>query len=370
MVSDVAITITGLLRSLLSQPVAASFREYVMLPLGSRLDIFVALVVADVTKAQNLTEELAAVFGARTRAVMVDSHTATAWSPRCPVLGTRVDWGSADARNSSTRLRPINRDLPSLVEHAKRVLVQWIAIRAAYLAIEQAEEQRGGVRYAWIVRTRTDIVYLEDFASKWLFTSNNQFVYVPEGGMNAFDVAMCQNDHLFCCPRSLCRPYFHLLELWESPHCRHVSQQASNVSPGREKADALKSIFAVPSDSAPGNFTVSGSNGHPTAPFALPPLPALADAEWYFLARYSSGHLCDAASTTAASCCGLVREVPYLYSLARGDDRRGNIECERRLVDFWRGKNATELHGRHRDALDRCHRMSHRYQNCGGRHCR
>merc|ERR1711920_515119 len=93
--------------------------------------------------------------------------------------------------------------------------------------------------------------------------------------------------------------------------------------------------------------------GPPVEPFALPVMPPLADAEWFFLARYSSGGLCDASTTTDAQCCGLIREFPYLYSIARGDTKHWHVACEQRLVNLWRG-DVKVLRAQHAYALRNC----------------
>lgn len=169
------------------------------------------------------------------------------------------------------------------------------------------------------------------------------------------------------------------MELWESPNCRAAQDAtaptesaAAAAAPASSRAGvgsasvAAGSIFAARAPSAPGGFVLGeAQTSAPSAPFELPPPPRFADAEWYFLARYGPGRVCDATLTTDAECCGLVREVPYLYSLARGDSRQGRVECNHRLVYYWRGLNVSALRERHSAALERCAQLDHNYRICG-----
>jgi hypothetical protein len=171
------------------------------------------------------------------------------------------------------------------------------------------------------------------------------------------------------------------MELWESPNCRAAQDAtaptesaaaAATAAPASSRAGvgsasvAAGSIFAARAPSAPGGFVLGeAQTSAPSAPFELPPPPRFADAEWYFLARYGPGRVCDATLTTDAECCGLVREVPYLYSLARGDSRQGRVECNHRLVYYWRGLNVSALRERHSAALERCAQLDHNYRICG-----
>jgi hypothetical protein len=154
-------------------------------------------------------------------------------------------------------------------------------------------------------------------------------VFVPRDGMNVHPAVMCTNDHLFLCPRHLCRAYFELAELWESPHCRRdgrataatgstpilkptVGHSVADVEP----LDTLADIFATADARAP--FGLRPPHA-PNKPFLLPALPVLADAQWYWLARYGGARdsPCDARKTTDGRCCGLVRELPFAYNIAR-----------------------------------------------------
>ena len=74
--------------------------------------------------------------------------------------------------------------------------------------VEQAEGERTA-SYLWLLRTRTDVLYMEDLRLGELQTGN---AYVP-AGMTQLPQFKCMGDHIFLCPRSLCRPYFMVLEL-------------------------------------------------------------------------------------------------------------------------------------------------------------
>ena len=342
----IAVVLTGLLRSLFSPPVADTYRIHVAQPLSALLDTFIVVVGESSDRRPQLKLQAAAAYPGASLFIM---PLPIFGNLHCPISGSRVDWGSAHPRDpkASQKLRPFEHDEERYVQHARRVLIQWYGIRHGYVRVEAAERRRGA-QYAWLLRARTDAVHLEPLPGRWLARASRNHVYVPEGGMNAFGVGMCQNDHFFLCPRHLCRPYFHLIgDLWESPYCVDGGRGT------REDANVTGSIFARPASTAPGGFVLSEA---PSAPFWLPPPPKFADAEWYFLARYSnaSGKVCDAGFTTAEACCGLIREVPYKYSIARGDSNRGHVECHERLVYFWRGTNGSAIRERNRDALARC----------------
>ena len=137
----------------------------------------------------------------------------------------------------------------------------------------------------------------------------------------------------FLCPRHLCRPYFELIELWESPHCRRDARPAALhgstpilVEAVEEPISSLASIAAISDQRAPWGLRPPHS---PNAPFLLPALPPTTDAQWYWLARYGGAQRgpCDSRVTTDERCCGLVREMPFSYDLARD---RGSfvLECK------------------------------------------
>jgi hypothetical protein len=127
---------------------------------------------------------------------------------------------------------------------------------------------------------------------------------------------MCINDHIFVCPRDLCRPYFHLLELFESPLCRASA-----------KAHTGLATIHAPAESPP------------QRPFFLPEVPlVLGDAQWYTFARYTSAGRGCRAHEVPASCCGAMREMNWWCTLVsrkaplartRGAAPTFDVQCKR-----------------------------------------
>ena len=58
------------------------------------------------------------------------------------------------------------------------------------------------------------------------------------------------------------------------------------------------------------------ADGPPASPYYLTEPPPFSNAEWYFLARYNDGGVCDVRSPSE-TCCGLLREMTYQYQLYR-----------------------------------------------------
>ena len=114
-------------------------------------------------------------------------------------------------------------------ELSTRILQQWATIRHAYRLIEQTERRRGAA-YAWVIKTRTDVAFFEDLGAIVARSAPDR-VHVPRNGMTESLDSRCHNDHLFWCPRHLCRPYFELLEIFESPLCRGATRYAAFNEP-------------------------------------------------------------------------------------------------------------------------------------------
>ena len=199
-----------------------------------------------------------------------------------------------------------------------------------------AVEARRRSTYAWLLRTRTDLVYLADIRFDTLSTTH---AHVPYGGMTDHAQTACTNDHMFFCPRHLCRPYFELLELWESAFCI-----AANVPP--VTLTHTNGPHAIPKD-------------EPRAPFWVPPPPHGAAHQWYILARYNCGRRC---ASDRDGCCGLLRELRYPYAFARGDAERGLLDCRLRLVCLmWRGGNYSRTQLENQNATEECQSLHKRY---------
>ncbi|KAL1524731.1 hypothetical protein AB1Y20_019614 [Prymnesium parvum] len=323
--SSIAVCISGLERTLLSLPVVQTFHEHVLAPLrrlASRVDTYITLLNDSFPHASRLHEALAASYPSAHVQLL---HTRPLPPFRCELHGSHLA-----GPNGSV---PFNGTEKRAVRHARSILTQWVGIRACYEQVVAAELRRGE-QYTLLLRTRTDIVYLRDVPLDPPMLRGGE-AYVPAGGMSERHEAKCMNDHIFLCPRKLCRPYFHLLELWESERC---------------DPRAATTIFALPRGEA---LLLQHAAAPPEAPFTLPTPPPAANAEWFFFARYTrDGALC-AAGQPASQCCGLLRELRWPYAIARGTAAGGYVECRQRVVQLWRG-NQSRLAAEHADALATC----------------
>ena len=290
------------MRSLLESAVVGAYRHHVHHALSNRgytVDTHLAVVLDD-GQLQNRTLEQA----------MREAYA--------PVTLSAV------SRNASDTWRPQGpcTDLPG--DQRQRALFlpvmrQWFALGICYEAIS-AHEQRVGQPYSWLIRLRTDMVPLAPIPLAGTMRLSAH-AHVPVGGMIHAEQYRCLNDHVFICPRALCRSYFMLLELWSSSQCI----QHANVS--------TRDVFASEDGRAP-----SGQLGPPTAQFSLPqapfantpPMPDRVTAQWYVLARYATPPAMTCApGVPDARCCGLLRTVQWPYAIRRSV---GNFECALRVT--------------------------------------
>jgi len=296
---SLAITISGVERSLLSVPVVQSFRQYA--PPGD-----VHMVIAG---------ELDAVTTNRVHAVYR------------PVSFRTI--------KKSTSLDDINATCDTLMlfgpfENAKGTLLQWIALRAAYQDVLQTEQQRG-VSYDWIVKLRTDLVFFE--AIPPVRGLDSTLVHLPSGGMSEDPNTRWTNDHLFLCPRHLCRAYYELLELWQSPLCSGDGFNFTN------RYDLPAGIYAALMDTASGR--VLTPNGPPTYNYTIPSIMGSRFlVDWYIVARYSLDGcrtMSDEVRNSDNTTCGLVQEFDLAYTIARGSETAGYMDCDYTLTtQAWR----------------------------------
>ena len=338
--TSAAICMSGLLRTLLAKPVVSTFQQHVLRPMKASftpVDTYITVVNTSFPAPTPLRKDIDRAYASAIVELFPEQGLPTF---KCGVHGSHLAGSNGSVTYTGTEKRALR--------HARYILLQWVGIRACYEQIVMGEETRGE-QYSMIFRTRTDIVYLQDFPISPA-ALQQRHVFVPLGGMSDKDAFKCMNDHMFICPRALCRPYFHLLELWESQHCVEQTEGGSV-----EPRGTTKSIFATP--------TVLGLQPRhtlvpPTSNFALPVPPSDANAEWYFFARYSrDGRLCGSGEA-AEQCCGLLREVKWQYAIARGSKESGYIECKQRLVRFWRG-DQVQLAKEHQASLKTCETLGH-----------
>jgi hypothetical protein len=210
-----------------------------------------------------------------------------------------------------------------------KTLQQWVGMEHCYDEIGRAEQSRGEA-YRWIVRVRTDAVF---YRSVSLAALNETGVYVPLGGMSATHHMRCMNDHMFVCPRALCRPYFKLIELFVHAACRNSSSPDTRVH--------------VP----------TGLLAPPTEPFVLPRQVRIArqrirTAQWWFASRYGAKEWCRTPDVYTVPgqevpCCGSLREYPWIYSLSRAPSKTAldihaqcvHLNCAR-VNHFWHPRSS------------------------------
>lgn len=221
---------------------------------------------------------------------------------------------------------------------------------------------------------------------------------------------MCTNDHLFLCPRHLCRAYYELLEIFESPLCAAprfasaggaaggrdgagASYGAAYITRGCRRGAPLRPyllnetatrrpdaawrrdweateaanpplIFATRQGDASGGDLQM--NGPPARAYTIPYVPPrLAPrAEYYVLARYTAaGTQCVASDPQVTDeCCGLIRELPIYYTVARGSGSHGRLLCAFSLNASWRhAPTGVEHAAAMAAARERCARLDAAY---------
>lgn len=338
--SRIAICVGGLERTLLAVPVVRTFRDHVMIPLknmGLTVDPYIVIINDTFPRAPEFKQLVVRAYAPKHVELVLTQPLPRF---RCPLHGSHLAGSNGSVSFTGVEKRA--------QRHARSILVQWIGIRECYRQIE-AHEQKEQMKYSFIFRTRSDIVYLEDIPLTSEILQKQDEVYVPMGGMSEKQEFQCMNDHMFLCPRALCRPYFELLELWESEFC------VEQVNALEQENVVSRSIFAH--THANGHLEVQDKWSPPRSKFLLPIPPSRANAEWFFFARYTlQGKLCDHGESSA-ECCGLLRELRWRYAIARGSAVLGYIECRQRLLQFWRG-NQQQLELDHHDVLVRCETLA------------
>ena len=328
------VCMTGLIRSALSPPVVHAFETFIRSQ-HEEVDLHMTMVMTDEEELTQRTELI------------------RKWRP------TSLDFLVDDAENMYTypwacspgpslgypAQEPADMSIYSWDNY--RAILQFFGLHQCYGQVTREEEARGA-HYRWLFRMRSDLVALAPLPLTALAaTDREQFAYLPLGGFSPNDADMCASDHLFLCPRALCRSYFELTELWTSPLCT------------RNASEATATIFAtntprglVMATRPEGRFLLPDADHTHAAPFTLFD---------HFRARYQPYPFrdCD-ASIDAPSCCGLVRELAWPYSFARGNADAGVLECQYTLVGGWRTRDF-EAHGRNAEALAICHAASDLY---------
>jgi hypothetical protein len=316
--NGLGVCVTGVMRTLLADPVVDGFDRYIR-NVANSTDVHMVISVANMTDKDVLTQRIE-----------------RSWNPDSLLLVQRHDF-----EKWQCDIMP-SLDYPTR-ENGKwdlyRAAPQWFSMRVCYGQIEKAEKAREAP-YRWLLRTRSDFVPLEPIPLETLAPT---FAYMPRGGYAPDTRMMCQNDHLFLCPRHLCRGYFQLLEIWQSPQCTRNASYLHNVL---KESD---SIFA--SVGVGGQLSMNGAKA-PTRPFLVPDI-FMKTMSGHFMARYASQANQCVAGITPPSCCGLLREVVWPYTIARGTDEAGLLECKFTLVGAVRIADREEF-PQYRKAMTAC----------------
>jgi len=160
----------------------------------------------------------------------------------------------------------------------------------------EAKEAKRGKQFDFIIKTKADVVLLQNVVSPLKLPNNP---HVPYGETWTSESISCHNEHIFECPRDQCRPYFMLSEIFTSSLCQK---------------DATSSI----------------PSSKPTVPYSLPTAPPKMSHHWYVLQRYGASPTARCSSgTESTACCGSVRQMGWEYALAKGNSTHGIIQLDR-----------------------------------------
>jgi hypothetical protein len=298
---------TGLERSVLSWPVVHTFQQRVLRVLhkgGYAAHSYLVLVGVVRSRVAALRVALKAAYAYRKLSFVPRENR-----PRdmvCPYPGSHRIWRAY-----------LNGTEPQALREADKILVQWIGLRQCYADVEHAEAAVLRRRYDWILRTRTDLVYLSPVPLRPALPATR--AYLPASGMTGWPQYRCMNDWMLLCPRSLCRRYFGLLD--DVFYSRQCVGTATPSGPAHTYNTTYpRGMVAVPHDA-------------PTQPFVLPQPPGIMNAEWYFYARFGDGRVCG-RHEESPQCCGLLQEdKAWVAAKAVGSEFSGTIPCHLYLVE-------------------------------------
>ena len=302
--TSVAVCLTGLLRSLLSLPVRASFESMVRRPLtasGHSVDPFIVL-----SEQRHENAELRA---------------------RIDATYTPVSMRLVAERPS----RPLCRHASAFGhDHfgASAGVLQHFSVSTCFGLVGE-EERRRRASYGWVLRMRTDLVLFAPFR----LPTRTDRVYVPGGGMSYRSWLRCSNDHLFLCPRQLCAPYATLIHNFNNSNCTPL--------PG----------YAAGGDGVLEDGTIR-------------PQPIWHAFAWHIPRAYNASN---SASRRPDGPCGLVVELGLLYAIARTlDGDVGAISCVNNLHTMWASLPRRVVPSADRQcAMEECTRLSRQFS--GGR---
>lgn len=231
-------------------------------------------------------------------------------------------------------------------------------------------------QYDWILRVRTDLVFFSPVPP--LHALDRHAVYVPRSGKAANPRFAFMNDHVFICPRDKCAAYFHLFHLFQRcnaslplpsdpeyvpPPSTPPSPSSTMTGDGGSTPNFSFHLNPPPEGQGPqwwffrrygGSFVHSPSSSSSSSTFAAAAAAAtglagvaakhtegaakvasrVAATEWSeMLAAEGGGRggdikgggIRDGEYEDGAETSGDMREVPWLYTIARAEW----LECER-----------------------------------------
>jgi len=291
---SVAVCATGKSGTMLSAPVVRGLYSNVfdkLKPSTRKISLFVALTFEPESKKASTRAAVQKKYSRGDFLADVEFVKHQEEKPTCAVETKPAKVGPRSV------MQP-HRQVVSKAE-STRILTMWKAVRQVYRAVEKSEI-KNEFKFDWIIRMRTDLVWMSPMRTSHFI---DKAPLVPWGDIWVDPLQSCMNDHVFACPRGQCRSYFHVLELWESPHCTGPSQGEDSASP-------------LP----------AGNDGPPTSPYTLPSPPVGFGPMWLVTRRYGAT---TCSNPDSVSCCGRIKRTSWNYALARGNATHGTVQLDR-----------------------------------------
>lgn len=197
--SSVGVCMTGLQRTLLHPAINGSFHRRVVQPLrasGVAVDTFMVVVANWSATPANQSEALRAAitdafsFAPLSSLIFMEARYVSAGpNGTCGVHGGTARWAAPWYHT-----RTIRTPSEANVGHSNKTLAQFVGLHSCFAEV-RARERTRGASYDWLLRTRTDLVFLETLQLP-TGAGADSVVYVPQDGMNVHPFAYCTNDHL------------------------------------------------------------------------------------------------------------------------------------------------------------------------------
>ena len=331
----VAVCVSGMTRTLFAHAVSQSLREHVLSAIhrdGFASQLFMTVVGDWAASAAVASATEQQIWGL--------------YAPQGLRLLQDVGWPAYERSMKSCRVPRPRKVAPP---HLQGLVLQWLGVASCYAQVEEAEATRRQ-RYGWLLRLRTDLVYYGDLPS--LRNLPKSAVYVPAAGMTIDSDWRCMNDHIFLCPRALCRPYFMQSELRTSRHCRSTETSGEdagiiNVGTCKSNTPHDRCMLYAHRDGAELTLGSLVRDGPPDRPFTLPPGMRSGRARLHATHFYLFYADAPPVVRDGAASCGLIKEIKWGYSIARGNESHGGVNCNSR----WNEWMSHDLRGPSRSLL-------------------